>query len=187
MKKRMGTALIAGMLLLGLTACGSSTEELASSADLESLQAQVQELQDQADIKALSDQFSNLADAQDAQTQALLFTEDAQVVIRFGGQENVLDGREQIAEVFGGVITGMDALYHMNGQTTIEVDGGTATGTVYCRVALVNTADGVTTLTDEAVTYEDEYVRQDGQWLISKRISNFIFTDGHEMATAPNE
>lgn len=187
MKKKFFTGLFAVAMVLSLAACGNSTAPEAANEELAAVQTQVQELQDKAAIRELVDEFSNLADEKDADSQALLFTEDAQVVISFGGQENVIEGRDQIAQVFGGVVNSMDALYHMNGQVSIDLNGDTATGTVYCRVALINSADGTATLTDEAVTYQDEYVKQDGQWLISRRVSDFVFTDGHEMAAAPNE
>lgn len=188
MKKKFLTALLAAMMVLGLAACGNSAApETAVSEELAAVQAQVQEFQDKAAIRELVDEFSNLADEKDADSQALLFTEDAQVVISFGGQENVIEGREQIAQVFGGVVNSMDALYHMNGQVSIDLNGDTATGTVYCRVALISSMDGTTMLTDEAVTYQDEYVKENGEWLISRRVSNFVFTDGHEMAFGPNE
>lgn len=180
MKNKWIATVLVGVLAVSMSGCASK-EPSVDAEQLTMLQTQVQELQDKAEIKELVDSFSNLADQKDADTQALLFTEDGQVVISFNGQENVIEGREQIAEVFGGVVNGMDALYHMNGQLDVEVNGDTATGTAYCRVALVNTTDGVTTITDEAVIYNDEYVKQDDKWLISRRTSNFIFMDGHEM------
>lgn len=188
-KMKMVSIILAGIMAISLTACAGSTEmqDTPSNAEFEALSNRVQELEDKAAILELVDAFSNLADEKDAESQALLFTEDAEVTINFGGQQNVITGREEIAQVFGGVVGGMDALYHMNGQVSIDLDGDTATGTVYCRVALLNTVDGVTTLSDEAVTYQDTYVKQDGEWLISSRISNFVFVDGHEMASSSNE
>jgi len=34
------------------------------------------------------------------------------------------------------------------------------------------------------VTYDDEYVRRGGAWLIAKRVSHFTWRDREEMATA---
>ena len=49
---------------------------------------------------------------------------------------------------------------------------------IYCRVVLVDeNEEGIVMETDEGVIYYDEYVKQDGKWLISKRNSNFIYQD----------
>ena len=182
MKKKTVLFITAGLLMLCIAGCGQGG---ISSDKITELEATVTEMQDKAEIRALVDDFSNLADAKDAETQAQLFTEDAQVIISFNGQENVIDGRDAIAETFSGVLNNTEALYHMNGQVDIDVSGDSATGLVYCRVALINSNEGVRTLTDEAVWYEDEYVKENGKWLIAKRTSHFVFTDSHELAAQP--
>ena len=49
-------------------------------------------------------------------------------------------------------------------------------------VLLVNTNDeGGTMLKEEAVIYNDGYVKENGQWFISKRASNFVIMDSREM------
>lgn len=181
MKKKMALLITVGLIGLSLMGC-SQSQSNDTAAKINALETTVQEMQDKEEIRLLVDQFSNLADEKDASAQAELFTDDAQVIISFGGQENVINGKDAIAETFGGVLSSMEALYHMNGQIDIKLDGDTATGTVYCRVALINNNDETRNLTDEAVYYNDEYVRQNGKWLISKRTSNFVFTDSHEMS-----
>ena len=44
------------------------------------------QIQDQLALKRLVDTFSNLADVKDVDAQVLLFTEDAEVVSKSGGQ-----------------------------------------------------------------------------------------------------
>ena len=188
--KRLAVILLVVMLLL-LSACGQSgTDE--KSVELENriaaleteaggriaaLEAEVQTLRDINEIKLLQERFCNLADVKDAAAQMDLFTEDALLILNFGGQSRNLEGTEAIFSAFDNTLSNTDILYHMGGQGTIEVNGDTATGVAYCRVVLIDTEDGVTSHTDEGVRYTDEYVRQDGKWLIAKRTSDFLFVD----------
>ena len=187
-KTRLTALILFGVMMLTLSACGQSgvnTEAQAAlearAADAESriavLEAEVQTLHDINEIKLLQERFCNLADVKDAAAQMDLFTEDAQLILNFGGQTMNLEGTEQIFAAFDNTLSNTDILYHMGGQGTIEVIGDTASGVAYCRVVLIDTEDGVTSHTDERVRYTDEYVRQDGKWLISKRTSDFLFVD----------
>lgn len=183
MKKNWLAFALTCVMLLSLCACGQSgnggdAERLAAmETKVAELEAQVQMLNDINEIKLLQERFANLADAKDADTQMELFAEDAELVLNFGGQTMTLHGRDEIYPVFSSTVNGMDVLYHMNGQGTIEVDGDKASGIAYCRVVLIDTEDGITTHTDEGVRYTDEYVREDGKWVIAKRTSDFLFMD----------
>ena len=73
-------------------------------------------------------------------------------------------------------------MYHTNGQQTVSIQGDRATGTVYCLVVLIGRQNGMATKTTMGVRYADEYVRQNGSWLISKRVSNFMWRETTPMA-----
>lgn len=144
----------------------------------DSLEQRIQTLEDKAALKALVDAFSNLADQKDLATQALLFTEDAVVDTYFEGQLFAsLKGRKEIEDTFSGFMANFETSYHINGQHTAELDGDRATAVHYCLVVLVNTVDGKKTRHTNGVYYNDEYVRQGSQWLISKRTSYFTWRD----------
>ncbi|QND45596.1 nuclear transport factor 2 family protein (plasmid) [Rhizobium lusitanum] len=144
----------------------------------DSLEQRIQTLEDKAALKALVDAFSNLADQKDLATQALLFTEDAVVDTYFEGQLFAsLKGRKEIEDTFSGFMANFETSYHLNGQHTAELDGDRATAVHYCLVVLVNTVDGKKTRHTNGVYYNDEYVRQGSQWLISKRTSYFTWRD----------
>ena len=195
MKTKWLALALLGVMLLTLSACGQSGANTEAQAALEAraaeaegkiaaLEAEVRTLRDINEIKLLQERFCNLADVKDAAAQMDLFTEDALLILNFGGQTRNLEGTEAIFSAFDNTLSNTDILYHMGGQSTIEVNGDTATGVAYCRVVLIDTEDGVTSHTDEGVRYTDEYVRRDGKWLISKRTSDFLFVDN---AQAPAE
>jgi len=149
----------------------------------DTLEQRIQKLEDKAALKALVDGFSNLADQKDNATQALLFTEDAVVDTYFEGQLFAsLKGRKEIKDTFSSFMANFETSYHINGQHTAELDGDRATAAHYCLVVLISTADGKKTRSTNGVSYKDEYVRQGGQWLISKRTSHFTWRDQQAIA-----
>ena len=122
-------------------------------------------------LRELVDTFSILADQKEARAQTELFTEDATVTTYSGGESvSELRGREQIGDAFERFLSGFETVYHMNGQHVVELDGGTATGTLYCLVYLFDAAGGQRTI---GVRYRDEYVFVGGRWLIASRTSYF--------------
>jgi len=140
------------------------------------LRARMQRLEDKAALKNLVDTFSNLADVKDVDRQVLLFTEDATVESRTGDAPgNPLKGRKQIGDTFRSFLAGFETVYHINGQQTVSIQGDTATGTAYCLVVLIGRQNNTASKTTMGVRYADEYVRRNGSWLISKRVSNFMW------------
>ena len=87
-----------------------------------------QQTEDQLALKRLVDTFSNLADVKDVDAQVLLFTEDAEVISKSGGQVFTCKGRKEIGKAFAGFLAGFDVVYHLNGQQTVDIDGDKATG-----------------------------------------------------------
>ena len=136
-----------------------------------------QQIEDQLALKRLVDTFSNLADVKDVDSQALLFTEDAEVISRSNGQVFTSKGREEIGKAFAGYLALFDVVYHLNGQQVVDIDGDTATGISYCFVTLI----GQGKKNQSGVRYHDTYVKQDGRWLIKKRESDFMFTTIDDM------
>jgi ketosteroid isomerase-like protein len=168
MKPTILTSLFFTMMLTGTHAIAQET----------TLESRIQHIEDRLALKALIDEFSNLADVKDVDAQVLLFTEDA-VVESYRGAErsSLLEGREQIGEVFGGFLANFETVYHTNGQQTVEIDGDNATGIAYCLVVLIANNNGERTKTTMGVRYNDTYVRENGNWLIKKRQSYFDWTE----------
>ncbi|MBY3416331.1 nuclear transport factor 2 family protein [Rhizobium laguerreae] len=147
------------------------------------IEQRLQTIEDKTALKRLVDTFSNLADTKDVAAQVLLFTEDATVTSISGGEAgSTFAGRKAISDAFAGYLANFETVYHINGQQTVELNGDTATGTAYCLVVLIADENGKKIKNTAGVIYHDAYVRQDGQWLIAKRTSNFTWRDREEMA-----
>lgn len=148
-----------------------------------SIETRIQAIEDRMAIKQVVDEFSNLADTKEIAQQVLLFTEDGIVQSYSNGKlSSDLKGRKELEERFAGFLARFHTVYHQNGQQTIdELTATTAKTTSYCRVILVGEQNGKQNKTTMYTIYKDEFVKQEGKWLIKKRISNFIRTETEEV------
>ena len=129
-------------------------------------------------IKELVDTFSILADDKDAAGQTALFTEDAVVKSYLNGEViSELVGHDAIGKGFGDFLSLFDTVYHINGQQVVSVEGDTAHGISYCQVVLIGMMEGKKMRTMQGVRYQDQYVKENGQWRIAKRDSNFMWRE----------
>ncbi len=148
------------------------------------IEQRIAELEDRIALKNLVDTFSNLSDTKEAELQAQLFTEDATVKTLIDGQVVVeLEGRKQIAEVFGNFLATQETIYHINGQQTVTLNGDSAAGISYCQVAMIATVDDKRMITQQGVRYNDEYQKINGRWYIKNRISNFMWRETRELSS----
>ena len=131
-------------------------------------------------LKKLVDTFSNLADVKDVKSQMDLFTDDAEVISKSGGQTFTSKGKTEIEQAFTDYLVLFDIVYHLNGQQTVEINGDEATGISYCFVTLIG--NGIKN--QSGVRYKDTYVKKNGKWLIKKRESDFTFTSVDPYNTA---
>lgn len=147
------------------------------------LSMRISKIEDRIAIKNVVDVFSELADTKEIDKQVLLYTEDGVVESVLNGQPGmVLKGREQLKQAFSGFLANFNTVYHQNGQQTVdELTASTAKATSYCRVILVGEQNGKQTKTTMYVIYKDEFVKQNGIWLIQKRTSNFIRAEVEEV------
>ena len=138
------------------------------------------------ELKELVDFFSNLADVKDAAAQGELFTPDGVLEFQMGfdGEIQNIVGREALVQAFAATINPCKAVYHINGQHTVELndDLTEATGTAYCEATLVNEIDGKDVMTTNYVRYADVYVKVDGKWYIKRRRTTFMISDKHIMS-----
>ena len=130
-------------------------------------------------LKDLVDIFSNLADEKRVAEQMALFTPDAQVNTYIGGKLFAeAKGTAEIEQVFSSFLAQFHSVYHLNGQHTVTFRSETEVEAInYCAVKLVGEQDGKQVLQDHSVRYQDTYIKQDGKWLISQRIANFMISE----------
>lgn len=135
-------------------------------------------------IKELVDTFSNLADIKDVAAQGPLFTEDGHVTTYIGGELFAdLKNRAEIVDVFTDFLANFKRVYHLNGQLTIHsLSDSRAEGINYCHVVLTEEKAGKEMVHNHYVRYNDTYVKEEGKWLIQRRIANFMISDSGRMA-----
>lgn len=148
-----------------------------------SLEQRLTVIEEKMAIKNVVDSFSNLADIKDIEQQVLLFTEDGTVESIFRGTPPIkLVGRQQLKETFSQFLSGFHTVYHQNGQQTIEeLTENTAKATSYSHVILVGNQDGKTIKTTLYTIYNDQFIKQNGKWLIKHRTSNFVWREVTEV------
>ncbi|BCP53845.1 hypothetical protein K32_24620 [Kaistia sp. 32K] len=139
-----------------------------------------EEAADRLAIRQLVDAYAHCADRRDARGQMNLFTTDTvfQVFMdsRVAEPTQVLHGREALAPVFDNLNT-YQATTHFNGQSTVEVDGDTATGESYCIAHHLTVTGETRTLMVASIRYLDTFRKQDGAWLFAERKLMVDWTD----------
>lgn len=176
MMKTMKVIAITVLLVVGFISCSQTNKQ-------ENEGSRLQTIEDKMAIKELVDVFSNLADTKEIDKQVQLFTEDAVVKSYSDGElSSELKGRAALNEAFAGFLANFHTVYHQNGQQTIdELTENSAKATSYCRVVLVGESGGKQTKTTMYTIYKDEFVKQNGVWLIKNRTSNFIRRETEEV------
>lgn len=132
-----------------------------------------EQVADRLAIRELVDAYAHLADRRDPQGQAALFTDDARVAVYDGEPDTtepaqVLTGRNELATAFAS-LQNYDRTTHLNGQSTVTVDGDDATGETYCLAHHLWTEQGQRTLMVMSIRYHDTFVRQSGRWFFAER------------------
>ncbi|GLS18490.1 hypothetical protein GCM10007874_15070 [Labrys miyagiensis] len=145
-----------------------------------------EEAADRLAIRDLIDAYAHCADRRDAAGQMALFTEDTAFHVFMDSKAPeptyALHGREALAPVFAD-LNQYRATTHFNGQSTIRLEGNSATGESYC-IAHHLTVDGEKrTLMVASIRYLDQFVKQDGAWLFAERKLMVDWTDTR--ASAP--
>ena len=131
-----------------------------------------EEAADRLAIRELVDAYAFCADTRDAEGQKALFTDDTRFVVHMGGEGSEptddLHGRESLTPVFENLKT-YEVTMHLNGQSTVELDGDRATGRTYCLAHHVYSQDGERKLMVAGLRYRDAFVKRAGAWLFAER------------------
>jgi ketosteroid isomerase-like protein len=139
-------------------------------------------MKDTLELYYLTDLFSILADQKNFNALVQLFTED----IIFRGLENGkhisdMRGKDEIQKAFDSFANQFLVLYHMNGEKLFDIDGDHATGTTYCQVTLRFEKEQEIYQTQQAICYQNQYLKVNEIWKIKEMNSNIIWRETHEI------
>ena len=127
---------------------------------------------DRLAIRELFDAYAHCADTRDAEGQKALFTSDTKFSVFMDGVGSepsyVLEGREALSPVFDD-LNRYEVTMHFNGQSTVILNGSTATGDSYTIAHHVFTEDGVRKMMVAWLRYLDTFTKVDEAWLIAER------------------
>jgi ketosteroid isomerase-like protein len=131
-----------------------------------------EEVADRLAIRELVDAYAHCADRRDCEGQMALFTKDAHFVVFMDAKSatpnQTIASRADLRPVFED-LRRYDATTHFNGQSTIVLNGASATGESYCLAHHVQVQDGRRSLMVASLRYLDTFAKQAGRWLFSER------------------
>jgi hypothetical protein len=141
-----------------------------------------EEIQNRISLKELIDKVSILGDKKNYSAQVQLFSKNAISETIAGGSTIMkLKGRKEMADAFDRFLKDYHLVYHFNGQQQLTINENKASGTVYCLITLMGHENGTEVKTTVGAVYEDNYILEDGSWLIEKRIGHFQWQEKTQM------
>lgn len=152
------------------------TPQNAAAQQTSTIETRLQRLEDESSIRELVGRFALLAGHKDTDAQADLFTPDA-VFEQYLDDDLVgsFNGKEAIAEALGVWRISPENVYYSNGQHLVEVRGDSARGVLDSTIIIVETRNGERVSSLAGIVFEDEYIRQEGGWLIARRTARYTW------------
>jgi hypothetical protein len=130
------------------------------------------EAADRLAIRELFDAYAHCADRRDAEGQKALFTTDTRFAVYMDGEGTeptyVLEGREALTPVFAD-LNRYDTTTHFNGQSTVMIEGGGATGESYTIAHHLFSEDGVRKIMIASLRYLDTFTKIGDAWFFAER------------------
>ncbi len=131
-----------------------------------------EEAADRLAIRELFDAYAHCADTRDAEGQKALFTTDAHFAVYMDGPGSepsyVLEGREALSPVFDD-LNRYEATMHFNGQSTVSLGQGRATGDSYTIAHHVYMENGTRMMMVAWLRYLDSFTKVGHSWYIAER------------------
>lgn len=135
-----------------------------------SLEARVQRLEDVESIRRLLERYVELNEARDYAGYAQLFARGGELALRVGSARGPAAIRELLEKNFGGANAARGprpGSSHLLTSMRIDVTGDRATA--FCRWTLLSPLENGRQEVAGKGHYQDELVREEGQWKFSKR------------------
>jgi hypothetical protein len=144
------------------------------------------EAADRLALRELFDAYARCADRRDAEGQKALFTNDCVFAVYMDGDGSeatyVLNGREALTPVFDD-LNRYEATTHFNGQSTVTLDGESASGESYTIAHHVYTEDGNRKIMIASLRYLDTFAKIDGHWYFAERKLILDWSETRPMTT----
>jgi hypothetical protein len=145
------------------------------------------EAADRLALRELFDAYAQCADRRDAEGQKALFIDDSVFAVYMEGDGSeptyVLNGREALTPVFED-LNRYETTTHFNGQSTVTLDGESATGESYTIAHHVYTEDGNRKIMIASLRYLDTFAKIDGRWYFAERKLILDWSETRSMTTA---
>ena len=139
----------------------------------------LEEVADRVAIRGLIDAYAHCADRRDADGQISLFTADSHFVVYMDARSSEpsmeLHSRAGLAPVFDD-LNRYVATTHFNGQSTVRISAGAATGESYCLAHHLFVEGDERTIMIASIRYEDTF-KSYGTWLFAERRLYVDWTD----------
>jgi SnoaL-like domain len=145
-----------------------------------------EEAADRLALRELFDAYARCADRRDAEGQKALFTDDTVLAVYMEGEGSeptyVLNGREALTPVFED-LNRYETTTHFNGQSTVILDGDSASGESYTIAHHVYTEDGTHKIMIASLRYLDTFAKLDGRWYYAERKLILDWSETRSMTT----
>lgn len=171
----------AGIKLLGFVILLSFSRGTVNAQNEPRYRLLTGEAADRVAIKTLIDDYAHHADRRETQQQASLFTPDGAIEV-FRAEPGVskptavIKGQTDLENSFK-TLSRYEVTMHVNGQSTLAIQGDTATGETYCLAHHLLKEKGQRLLIVMGIRYYDTFVRLNQHWYFAKRQLIFDWTD----------
>ncbi len=142
-------------------------------------------LKTKEELRKLIDAYATLGDEKRLSEQMELFTKDATYTVFMNGAMIAQTvGTDKLLQEFNEHAALVKTYFTLNGQHSVEIGNASATGVSFTQIKMIREIDGNDVLTDYSVRYEDEYVLENGKWLIKARKGHFIIIEARTLNQA---
>lgn len=180
--KRIPLAALVCASALGLAGCGAPASTGPSTEELQALAKRVQQLEDEKAIREVIIRYGETLDARDYAGYARLFASDGVWTGGFGTFTGPAAIQEMLEKNLGAPEEGYinKSSFHLVTTVVVDVDGDTAKAR--SRYQFFTASKENRPVHVLAGRYEDEFVRENGEWKIKRRYTHGVipWRDGRE-------